>query len=201
MSIFSAFSNIPPDQRTTVAHWSGHAPSSNVAWARIPGATLWRGLRWLFVLFYPPPGVKNGAKWLEQGEKMPRSLPPTPVLLLCLLSWQYFKSRILASFLPSSETFFNQLIDFYFSWYSGFSDISKFEFDEFRNGRKENHFVRSLPINRYLLVYLFIIYLFFTYYKSDGVLIIFICMKTSPSRNLNAPTGGSKDRPASVRSG
>ena len=34
----------------------------------------------------------------------------TPVSLLCLLSRQYFKPRILASFLPSSETFFYQLI-------------------------------------------------------------------------------------------
>ena len=43
VSIFSAFSNISSDQRTTVAHWSVHAPSSNVAWARIPGATQYSG--------------------------------------------------------------------------------------------------------------------------------------------------------------
>ena len=105
-------------------------------------------------------------------------------------------------FLLLPRTFFiNWCINFfYFSWYSGFSNISKFQFDEFLNLRK-----RTILCVHYhemvIYLYLFMIYLLFTHYKCDGVLIISISMKTSPSRNLNAPTGGSKDRPASVRSG
>lgn len=144
--------------------------------------------------------VQNG--WSREKKCLAPYLPPPFHFFVCcpdnILSLAYW----LVFLLLRRPFFINWLIDwFLFFLVFGFLQHFQMRIRWIPKWYKKNHFVRSLPINRYLLVYLFMIYLFFTYYKSDGVLIIFICMKTSPSRNLNAPTGGSKDRPASVRSG
>ena len=141
MSIFSAFSNISSDQRTTVAHWSVHAPSSNVAWARIPEATQYVGWvscsfssSWL-VLSRLSLSLPSGARGVMGRRKAKESLPRFPFLQelrvarnglrgekICLAPYlpppfhfsvfcpHNLKPRILASFLPSSETFFDQMV-------------------------------------------------------------------------------------------